>query len=173
VRKFDSCRGHVSWLPADFEPPLLLETERFRMRPLDVNDVVKDYDAVMSSREHLWQMFGEAWGWPRADLTLEQDRKDLDWHQDEFERRSSFAYEVMSPDERRLLGCVYIDPPTKRGFDAEVAWWVRMSELDSGLDEALGAALRNWLASEWPFTKVAFPGRDIGRAEYAALPDLK
>jgi GNAT acetyltransferase-like protein len=160
----------MSFLPPDFEPPLLLETERFRMRPLDVNDVVKDYDAVMSSRDHLWEMFGEAWGWPRADLTLEQDRKDLEWHQDEFERRSSFAYEVMSPDESRLLGCVYIDPPKKRSFDAEVFWWVRVSELETGLHEELGAALREWLASEWPFEKVAFPGRDIAWADYRALP---
>jgi hypothetical protein len=112
----------VSFLPADFEPPLLLETERFRMRPLSVDDVVKDYDAVMSSREHLWEMFGEAWGWPKADLTLEQDRKDLVWHEDEFARRSSFAYEVMSLDETRLLGCVYIDPSKKQSFDAEAFW---------------------------------------------------
>jgi len=161
----------VSFLPPDFEPPLLLETERFRVQPLSVDDVDKDYDAVMSSQSHLWEMFGEAWGWPRADLTLEQDRKDLVWHQDEFERRSSFAYEVMSPDQSRLLGCIYIDPPTKRGFDAEVAWWVRASELATGLDETLGAAIRDWLANEWPFAKVAFPGRDIARSDYAALPD--
>ena len=159
----------MSWLPPDFEPPLLLETARFRLRPLSADDVDKDYDAVISSRERLWQMFGEAWGWPKADLSFEQDRKDLVWHEEEFERRSSFAYEAMSPDESRLLGCVYVDPPTKRGFDAEAFWWVRDSELENGMDEELGATIRDWLASEWPFTKVAFPGREIPWAEYRAL----
>jgi hypothetical protein len=46
-----------------------------------------------------------------------------------------------------------------------------VSELETGLDEELGAALREWLASEWPFKRVAFPGRDITWADYAALPD--
>src|SRR6059058_2913749 len=107
----------MSFLPPDFEPPLL-ETERFRLRSLTVHDVVKDYDAVMTSREHLWELFGEAWGWPPADLTLEEDLIDLGWHQKEFQRRSTFAYAVMNLDESRLLGCVYVDPPTKRGYDA-------------------------------------------------------
>ena len=50
---------------------------------------------------------------------MEQDGKDLRRHEEEFERRSSFDYAVMAPDESRLLGCVYIDPATKAGFDAE------------------------------------------------------
>jgi hypothetical protein len=66
----------------------------------------------------------------------------------------------MSLDESRLLGCVYIDPTKRPGFDAEVFWWVRVSELETGLDEELGAAVRVWLASEWPFARVAFPGRE-------------
>jgi hypothetical protein len=47
-------------LPADFEVPELLETDRFRVRPLTIHDVVKDYDAVMTSREHLWDQLGQA-----------------------------------------------------------------------------------------------------------------
>ncbi|MBK7471161.1 MAG: hypothetical protein IPI73_11545 [Betaproteobacteria bacterium] len=68
-------------------------------------------DAVMSSREHLWQRFGANWGWPAADMTIEQNIVDLGWHQKEFTLRSSFDYAVMSLDGARLLGCVYIDPP--------------------------------------------------------------
>ncbi|HEV2894601.1 MAG TPA: GNAT family N-acetyltransferase, partial [Actinomycetota bacterium] len=66
----------------------------------------------MSSRAELWRRFGQAWCWPPEDLTVEQDRKDLRWHEEEFERRSSFDYAVMAPDESRLLGCV-IDPATE------------------------------------------------------------
>ena len=41
------------FVPGDFEVPATLETEEFRLRMLTVNDVVKDYDAVMTSVEHL------------------------------------------------------------------------------------------------------------------------
>ena len=58
-------------VPPDFKVPELLETDRFRIRPLTIHDLVKDYDAVMTSREYLWDQFGQAWGWPPQDLTLE------------------------------------------------------------------------------------------------------
>jgi hypothetical protein len=88
----------------------LLETDRFRIRPLTIHDLVKNYDAVMTSHEPLWDQFGQAWGWPSEDLTLEQDLIDLAWHQQEAQRRSSFAYAVMRPDERVQLDCIYIVP---------------------------------------------------------------
>lgn len=37
----------------DFKIPDVLETDKFRLRMLTVNDVVKDYDAVMTSVDHL------------------------------------------------------------------------------------------------------------------------
>jgi hypothetical protein len=94
----------MAFLPADFEIPTLLETDRFRLRPIRVDDLDLDYEAVMSSREELWRRFGQAWGWPPEDLTLEQDGKDLRWHEEEFECRSSFDYAVMTPDERWVAG---------------------------------------------------------------------
>jgi hypothetical protein len=30
---------------------------------------------------------------------------------------------VLTPDESRLLGCVYVDPPEKAGADAQVCMW--------------------------------------------------
>jgi hypothetical protein len=161
----------LTFLPSDFEVPELLETDRFRIRPLAIHDVVKDYDAVMTSREHLWEQFGQAWGWPSEDLTLEQDQIDLAWHQKEAQRRSSFAYAVMRPDERVELGCVYIFPSQKQRFDAAAALWVRASEVSGGLDEVLYAIVGRWLAESWPFTRVAWPGRELAWAEYDALPD--
>jgi hypothetical protein len=161
----------VGFVPSEFEVPELLEHDRFRLRPLTVHDLVKDYDAVMSSREHLWNQFGRAWGWPPADLTLEQDLIDLGWHQKEFQRRSSFDYAVMSLDDTRLLGCVYVDPPEKAGFHAEVWLWVRASELASGLDALLCATVRRWIEERWPFRRVAYPGRELPLDRYDALPD--
>jgi hypothetical protein len=160
----------VTILPEGFEVPTLLETERFRLRPITIHDVVKDYAAVMTSAEHLRLTLPG--GWPPEDLTLEQDLIDLGWHQKEFQLRSSFAYAVMSLDERRLLGCVYVHPPTKdAGFDAEVYLWVRADELEKRLEEALEQAVRRWISEEWPFEKAIYPGRDLTFKEWEGLPD--
>lgn len=159
----------MTFLPKNFDPPGLLETEHFRIRPITIHDVVKDYDAVMTSREHLWGMFGDVWGWPPESLTLEEDLIDLAWHQKEGEIRSSFNFAVMSLDEKRLLGCVYIDLSEKA--DAEIAFWVRKDELDTGLEETLEETVRKWISSEWPFESVLYPGRDMTWEEVDALPD--
>ncbi|MBP18555.1 MAG: GNAT family N-acetyltransferase [Gammaproteobacteria bacterium] len=138
--------------------------DRFRLRMLTVNDVVKDYDAVMLSRSKIAGVFGPKSDWPRADLSLEQDLIDLGWHQKEFQRRSSFAYTVMSADESVCLGCVYIDPSKQEDTDATVIVWVRA---DSGIDEDLFASVKSWLQTDWPFQKVAYPGREISWQDYA------
>lgn len=150
--------------------PAGIEHPRFRLRPITVNDVVRDYDAVMSSAARLREEF-PLWGWPEEGLTIEQDLIDLGWHQKEAELRRSFNYAVVSLDENRLLGCVYVDPPEKQGADAEVALWVRDSELDSGLEAELEAAVRAWLAADWPFERVRWPGRELSWQEWDALPD--
>ena len=161
----------MRFLPSDFDVPELLETDRFRIRPLTIHDVVKDYDAVMTSREHLWKQFGQAWGWPSEELTLEQDLIDLAWHQKEAQRRSSFAYVVMRPDERVQLGCVYVVPSEQQGLDAAAAVWVRASEVAGGLDEVLYGTVRRWLADRWPFTRVAWPGRELPWEQYSVPRD--
>jgi hypothetical protein len=161
----------MTFLPDDFEVPTLLETGTFRIRPITIHDIVKDYDAVMTNREHLWDLFGEAWEWPPEDLTLEQDLIDLGWHQKEFQLRSSFAYAVMSPDEQCLLGCIYVDSPEKVGFDAEIHFWARADVANTDLESELSEVVRRWISSEWPFGNVAYPGRDITWEEYDALPD--
>lgn len=160
----------MAFLPHDFVVPTLVETERFRIRPITVHDVVKDYDAVMTSAEHLRRSF-PLWGWPPEDLTLEQNLIDLGWHQKEFQLRSSFDYAVMSPGEKRLLGCVYVDPPEKIGADAEIVFWVRSDETETGLEAALDETVRRWVAEDWPFDSVIYPGRDLGWEEWDALPD--
>jgi len=154
----------MAFLPRDFTIPEPPATAEFRFTPLRVDHLVLDYDAVMSSRERLWQIFGAGWGWPRADMTLMQDLVDLGWHQKEFQLRRSFNWAVMSADERTLLGCCYIDPPEDApraaGFDAEACYWVRSDRVADGLEERVGATFRAWIAAAWPFGRVVFPGRD-------------
>ena len=155
----------------DFDVPQMLETQEFRLRMLSVNDVVKDYDAVMSSVEQLRNVWPGS-GWPDG-LTLEQNLIDLGWHQGEFQSRRSFAYTVVNLDETKVVGCVYINPTRKRGYDAEVYLWAREAELGSSQDSKLFEAVNGWLTEKWPFENSAFPGREIDWKTWSAIPDEK
>lgn len=157
------------FLPEDFSVPEQLETDSFRIRVLTIHDAVKDYDAVMSSLAHLQGQFLEQWGWPRDSLSLEQNLIDLGWHQKEFQMRSSFAYTVVTLDESRVIGCLYIFPFGKGGYDSEATMWVRSDMLDSGLDEELYETVRSWLANDWPFERTAYPGREMSWKEFNQL----
>jgi hypothetical protein len=158
-----------TFVPSDFTVPDTLVNEYFRIRMLSVNDVVKDYDAVMTSLPHLQQMFLPIWNWPREYLSFEQDLIDLGWHQKEFQMRSSFAYTVVSLDESRVLGCLYIEPSKKTGFDAEIYLWVRQSELVNGLDAVLYTTVKKWITEKWPFKNPAFPIREIPLEQWMSL----
>lgn len=164
-------QSSTPFVPKEFKVPETLETKEFRLRMLTVNDVVKDYDAVMTSIEHLKTIWPDG-SWPEG-LTFEQDLIDLGWHQKEFQRRTSFAYTVVTPSESKVTGCVYINPTPKRGYDAVVYLWARQSELEGGLEARLLSAVKEWLAKEWPFKKVAFPGRDISWEDWRKIPDEK
>ena len=159
------------FVPPNFKIPEKLEEENFRLRMLTINDLVKDYDAVMTSVVHLKSVFGPHSKWPSKELTLEQDLIDLGWHQKEFQNRTSFAFTVVSIDESKCLGCVYIDPTQKKDYDAEVYLWVRKSEFENGLDPILFDAVKNWIDKEWPFKNVAYPGREIDWTTWEKLPE--
>lgn len=159
----------MSLVPIDFKVPDKLETDKFCLRMLSVRDVVIDYDAVMSSIDHLQGVFGSRSKWPTKNLTLEQDLIDLGWHQKEYQKRTSFAYTVVSLDELMCLGCVYIFPPTKNGFDCEVYMWVRESAYKNGLDDDLYDSVKHWISEKWPFKKVAYPGRKISWDEWEKI----
>lgn len=152
----------ATFLPKDFKVPRQLETDRLRLRMLKVSDVIKDYDAVMSSVEHLQKTkpFGPNQRWPKG-LTLEQNLIDLGWHQKEFQIRSSFAYTVMNLDESECLGCIYIEPTSKPDYEAKVLLWVRQSQVESRLDKHLFDSVKTWITEKWCFEKVAYPGREI------------
>lgn len=157
------------FVPSDFHAPATLETDEFRLRMLTVNDVVKDFDAVMSSVEHCKTIWGGKW--PEG-LTLEQNLIDLGWHQKEFQMRRSFTYTVVTPDESMVLGCVYLLPTRKAGFDAEVYLWIRQSHLANGMEILLFEAVRQWVTSAWPFSSAAYPGRSISLADWKEIESV-
>lgn len=160
----------MPFLPTAFQPPSAVEADGFRLRPITIHDAFKDYDAVMSNRERLWSRFGEMWGWPAPDLTLEQDIIDLAWHQKEAQLRSSFNYAVMSLDEERLLGCVYVDPPEMEQTEADIWFWARSEEAMAGFEAELETFVLDWLERYWPFKVVAVSGEVVNVGEQEWTP---
>jgi hypothetical protein len=162
-----------SWLPADFEHPTRVQLATGQhLRPMGPADTEIDHPAVMGSRERLWTIYGEAWGWPPENMTVEADRDDLAHHEREIEAHESFLYGVFEDDEAELLGCVYIDPPTKTGdVGAEVSWWVVDKLVGSDLERELDDFVPRWLADQWPLPAPArLVGWDITWADWNALP---
>ena len=139
-------------VPDGFEVPLRLEHERFHLRKLTIDDVVKDFEAINDRVDH------EGQSRPPFVDTITLNLVDLGWHQKEFELRRSFAYTVVAPDESQVLGCVYLDP--SETHDARVSLWVRSSAFEAGLDPELEGAVREWVATSWPFERVTFGQRD-------------
>lgn len=138
-------------VPVGFDVPVGLERERFRLRMLSVDDVVKDFDALCDRVDR------EGQPQPPFVESVAQNLVDLGWHQKEFELRRSFAYTVVAPDESRVLGCVYVNPSDTH--DARVWMWLRRSAWKDGLDPVLEAAVREWVAREWPFQTVEWTDR--------------
>ena len=116
---------------------------------LSIHDVDADLEAILE------RVTPQGEPDPPDGLTRDRNLADLGWHETEFRIRSSFAYTVVAPDESRVLGCVYVYPDEQA--DAQVRLWVRRDAFD--LDKVLEAAVREWIAREWPFTRVSWPGR--------------
>jgi RimJ/RimL family protein N-acetyltransferase len=148
------------FVPPDFVVPLRLETPRFRLEPLGPEHNDADYGAWSSSMEHIHATPGwEESSWPH-DMSLEENRADLQRHTDDFENRSGFTYTVLEPGGD-VVGCVYIYPVSNGSQDARVLSWVRASRAD--LDAPLWQAVSDWLATEWPFENVDYAPRNASR----------
>lgn len=148
----------MPWLPPDFTHPTMVPVmDGFHLRPIRESDTEIDYPAVMGSRERLWQLYGEAWGWPPATMTIEADRADLARHEREIEAHESFNYALLNLDETALFGCVYIDPPSAEGADAEISWWVVDDKVGTSLEAAMDIVVLRWIDRVWPFTRPKYP----------------
>jgi len=153
------------FIPETFEAPTLFESEYFHFRVLEDSVAELDFEAVMSSQKRLQGIFGPESDWPKIDMTLEENIKSLKIHKREFELREAFAYSVFTNSKDKCLGSVYIDPSQSHNYDCEVYLWVRDDSIS--LDETLYQTVSNWLQQDWPFAKVAFPGRCISWKDWA------
>ena len=110
----------VDFVPRDFAVPRRLETPQFVLEPLGPEHNDRDYDAWTSSVEHIRTTPGWDDGkWPR-EMTLDENRADLQRHADDFRKRTGFTYTVLDPASRDVIGCVYIYPQRDGDSDAHV-----------------------------------------------------
>ena len=148
--------GSPPFVPEDFVPPAGLAADLFVLEPLGPEHTEPDYDAWTSSMEHIRSTPGFTGGdWPR-EMTLEENRADLERHARDFANRTGFTYTVLDPSDRDVIGCVYIYPDKTGESDAEVMSWVRASRASS--DAALRALVSGWLEAAWPFERVSYAG---------------
>ena len=141
-----------------YKPKERFVTGKFVIRKLEATDVERDYATFIANADAIKAQRGG--DWPSGSETLEEDRLDLGWHQREFEIGTSFAYQVMEPDEQEMIGCVYFYPPghpnnaasvhEPKGIDASVNLWVTQPVFDSGLYNELYYFVQKWLV-QWPF----------------------
>ena len=97
--------------------------------------------------------------------------KDVEGEEAGFLARKKFTFAVLNPNESRELGCVYISPSNKEGYDATVRMWVTENQFVIGFEDRLYLEVKAWMKSRWPFARVAYIGREVTREEFRKLTD--
>lgn len=138
-------------VPENFEVPVVLNTDDFKITPLVIGDLEEDYAAIMANIEHLQGTFGEYSNWPSMEITKEQNLIDLGWHHKEFQRRTSFAY-VVRDLGGDYIGCFYFYPSKTKGHDVDVYAWLIEKACKAGFFEKLEIVVKNWIEDHWPFS---------------------
>ena len=140
-----------TFVPDDFEPPRALTVREFRLEPLGPEHNERDYAAWTSSMDHIRSLPGYPDGrWPR-EMSLEENRADLERHAGHFAARLGFTYTVLDGDDD-VVGCVYIYPADDGVHDTTVLSWLRKSHAHH--EGAFREALAEWLTGDaWPFAR--------------------
>jgi hypothetical protein len=143
----------MSFVPDDAVIPLELVTEQFRLEPLGAQHNDADRVAWMSSIPHIQATPGFVGGnWPPdAGMSAEANERDLIGHAADFAARRGFTYTVLDPGSGEIIGCVYLYPSKREGYDVEALSWVTAARAE--LDAPLAAAILAWLDKDWPFTR--------------------
>jgi hypothetical protein len=139
------------FVPDGFEPPTRFSVGELRLEPLGPEHNESDYAAWTSSMEHIRRSPGFSdGGWPR-EMSLAENRGDLERHARDFAERKGFTFTVLNPGDE-VVGCVYVYPARDGVHDADVQSWVR--EAEAALDDDVRRAIADWLTSDaWPFER--------------------
>jgi hypothetical protein len=156
-------------VPESFAVPTTYAAADYKLVPLGPDVANLDYDAYMSSIEHIQSRMGGKW--PRPGLTMDDQAKDMAGEKSQWEGRKSFPFAVLTKDGSKELGCFYLRPSRKEGYDAVATMWTTKEAFDKGFEDKLYTDMKAWVAKAWPFQKVAWPGREISQADFRALPN--
>ena len=147
----------AEFIPPDFDPPHRLTVPGMELEPLGPQHNERDYAAWTSSMEHIRATPGFVGGkWPR-EMTIEENRADLERHARDFAERRGFTYTVREPGGGDVIGCLYIYPLNGTTDVATVSSWVRADR--AGLDVPLYHAVTEWLERDWPFPRFEYAPR--------------
>lgn len=155
-------------VPDSFRVPETYTGKTYKLVPLGPAVAELDYAAYMGSIEHIRKSMGG--NWPRPDLTLADQAKDMAGEKAQWDTRKSFPFAVLNLEGTKELGCFYLRPSPKQGYDVVVTMWVIQEAFDQGFEDQLYADMKAWLASAWPFQKPAWVGREIPREAWRAMP---
>ena len=147
------------FVPAGFEPPAGLTTDRFVLEPLGPQHNESDLAAWTSSIDHIRATPGYPDGqWPPPEgMSAEANLADLTRHAADFAARKGFTFTVLDPADEDVIGCVYLYPSRSEDHDVEVQSWVRADRAE--LDVPLADAVADWIATAWPWQRPDRCGR--------------
>jgi hypothetical protein len=147
----------AAFVPDGFDPPAGLDESGFVLEPLGPQHNAADHEAWSSSMDHIRATPGFVGrDWPH-EMSLDENRADLERHARDFAARTGFTYTVLDAESRDVIGCVYIYPLPESEYDARVLSWVRESR--AHLDRTLWRSVSDWIAAEWPFDNVDYAAR--------------
>ncbi|MFE9565720.1 N-acetyltransferase [Streptomyces sp. NPDC006487] len=146
----------------EFEVPVRLVGEGFRLEPLGPQHNEGDLAAWSGSIAHVRATPGFLGDWPPQEgMTPEANLADLVRHARDFAERRGFTYSVLEGErdgEGEVIGCLYIYPAKADPGRVHVTSWVRADR--AALDKTVYETVARWLATVWPF--------DAERIAYAA-----
>ena len=138
----------MTFYPPDAPVPDRLTAAAFTIRPLTVADCERDLEA-MRTRANF------------PTLTFDDNRRDLERHEQEHRDRVAFTFTVSDLADARCLGCVYITPvpegAREHPHEGLGSFWVRHDLPGAAaLEQRLFDELRLWLRDAFAFDRVCF-----------------
>lgn len=142
----------MSFVPANFVPPIGLDGQGFQLEPLGPQHNLSDHQAWSSSIPHILATPGFSDWPPLQGMSLDANLGDLEEHARDFTNRTGFTYTVL--EGSKVIGCVYIYPSKQDPAITIVKSWVTADR--AYLDTPLYEAVSSWLKTSWPFEHVLY-----------------
>jgi hypothetical protein len=156
-------------------PQLFHRSATFSYEPCTPRLRVLDYEAYMSSIEHINRCL--EWGWPEPGIELEYSWIDMWTEWAKIGRGDEYAIVALTQAKDREMGAAYIKPvpDSDDPYEAGLYTWVVEDALRAGHDLTLLQDVISWIDAEWDFDRVIhFTPLSYGRGlEVAADAGLR